>query len=264
MNMRLAEGLRVLVTASTRGIGRGVAEALLENGASVVINGRSRENMEKALRELREKYEGRIHGVVADLTSRDEVYRLVRESVELLGGLDSVVYITGPPRPGTFLEIKDDEWEHNAKLLVFNAIWLVNASLPYLRRSRNPSIVFSTSIAVREPIYNLALSNVLRISIHGLVRTLARELGREGIRVNAVVPGIIETDRVRKLVEDKAIREGKPFEEAYREFFSEIPLGRPGKPIEIGRVVAFLVSEYASYINGASIPVDGGMLRSVF
>ncbi|ADV64344.1 short-chain dehydrogenase/reductase SDR [Desulfurococcus mucosus DSM 2162] len=237
---------------------------MLEEGARVVLNGRTRESVEKALSELRGKYEGRVYGVAADLTRREDVHRLVEESARYLDGLDSVVYITGPPRPGRFLEIREDEWEENTRLLILNAIWLVNASIPYLRRSRNPSIVFSTSIAVKEPLGNLALSNVLRLGIHGLVRTLARELGREGIRVNAVMPGYIETDRVRRLIEEKAGREGKPYSEAYRDYVSEIPLGRLGSPKEYGRVVAFLVSEYASYLNGASIPVDGGLLRSVF
>lgn len=262
--MGLTEGLRILVTASTRGLGRGAAEVLLEEGALVVINGRSTESVEKTLKELRARYEGRVYGVAADITKRSEAYSLVERAVEYLGGLDSIVYVTGPPRPGTFLEVSDEEWEENAKLLVFNAIWLVKAALPYLRRSRNPSIVLSSSIAVKEPIENLALSNILRISIHGLLKTLSRELGREGIRVNAVMPGYIETDRIRRLIEDKARREGVSFEEAYRSFSREIPLGRIGTPREYGRVVAFLVSEYASYVNGASIAVDGGLMRSVF
>lgn len=262
--MGIVEGLRVLVTASTRGLGRGAAEALLEEGAKVVINGRSRDNVEKTLGELKSRFGDRVHGVAADLTVREDVYRLVDEAVKFLGGLDSIIYITGPPRPGTFQEIREDEWEYNARLLVFNAIWLVNASLPYLRKSSNPSIIFSTSLAVKEPIDNLALSNVLRLSIHGLVKTLAKELGREGIRVNAVMPGYIETDRIRKLIEDRARRGNKSYEEAYREFVSDIPLGRLGSPIEYGRVIVFLASKYASYLNGVSIPIDGGLMKSIF
>ncbi len=262
--MGIVEGLKVLVTASTRGLGRGAAEVLLDQGAYVVINGKNPDNMAKALSELRVKYGGRVYGVVADLTSKDDVYRLVDEAVKYLGGLDSLVYITGPPKPGKFTEIGVDEWEFNTRLLILNAIWLVNAVLPHLRKSSNPSIVFSTSVAVKEPIPYLALSNVLRISIHGLMKTLARELAPEGIRVNAVLPGHIETERTRKLIESKALKEGKTYEEVYREFASEIPMRRLGKPTEFGWVIAFLISKYASYVTGASIPVDGGLLRSHF
>jgi 3-oxoacyl-[acyl-carrier protein] reductase len=255
-------GLRVLVTASSRGIGRGVAEVLLEEGARVVINGRDPERLEKTREELSGL--GEVYAVAADLTVREEVENLVNKAAELLGGLDALVYIPGPPRPGKFRDLGLEDWEYAARLLALSPVWAVRAALPWLEKGKNPSIVFSTSIAVREPIPDLALSNVLRISIHGLVKTLARELGPLGIRVNAILPGYIMTDRVKQIAEKRAKEQGKTVEQVIEEMASEVPLRRIAEPREVGYLVAFLVSPYASYITGASIPIDGGRLRSVF
>ncbi|ABM81442.1 SDR family oxidoreductase [Hyperthermus butylicus] len=255
-------GMKVLVTASTRGIGRGVAEVLLEEGAHVVINGRTRESVEKALEALRGK--GRVYGIAADLSVREDVERLVKEAARLMGGLDAVVYIAGPPRPGKFEQLGLEDWELAARLLALSAVWIAYYSLPYLKESKNPSMVYLTSVATREPLEDLALSNTMRIAVHGLVRTLARELGKYGIRVNAVMPGYILTDRIRQIAEKRAKERGVPVEQIYQEMASTIPLGRIGEPREVGYLIAFLISPYASYINGASIPIDGGYLRSVF
>jgi len=256
------QGFRVLVTASTRGIGRGVAEILLENGARIVVNGRSTENVEKAVEELRGK--GEVYGVAADLTARSDVERLVKEAARMLGGLDAVVYVTGPPRPGVFEELGLEDWEYGVRLLVMSAVWTAYYALPYLKQSSRPGLVYVTSIATKEPVEGLTLSNALRIAVHGLVKTLSRELARYGVRVNAVMPGYIMTGRVRQIAEARAAKEGRSPEEVLRDIARAIPLGRLGEPREVGYLVAFLLSPYAGYITGASIPVDGGLLRSVF
>lgn len=260
----LVEGLKVLVTASTKGIGRGVAEVLLKNGAIVVINGREETRVKNVVSELRGKFGNRVYGVVADLTLKSDVERLVDDAASYMGGIDTLVYITGPPKPGMFKDLTDEDWEVATRLLILNAVWMVRKALTYLRNSVNPSIVFLTGTAVREPDPYLTLSNVLRVGIHGLMKTLVRELGPESIRVNAIMPGYIETDRVRNILETRASREGKSYETVYREFVQQIPLRRIGKPEEVGWLVAFLASRYASYIHGASIPIDGGLLRSHF
>ncbi len=258
-------GHRVLVTASTRGIGRGIAQVLLSEGARVVINGTREETVERALRELEERFgKGKVKGVVADIRFEEQVKSLVSEAIAFLGGLDALVYVTGPPKSGFFRELSASDWIDGVNLLVMSAVNLVRESLPHLRQARNPSIIFLTSVAVKEPIPNIALSNTLRIAVHGLMKTLAQELGPEGIRVNAVMPGYIMTDRVRQLAEDRSKREGRPPEEIIKEISGKIPLKRIGDPKEIGYVVAFLLSRYASYITGASIPVDGGLLKSQF
>ncbi len=254
---------RVLVTASSRGIGYGIAKVLVSMGARVVINGRDEERLSRAVEELK-SMGGEAYGVRADLTVREEAEKLVDETARLLNGLDALVYVTGPPKPGFFTDLSLDDWEYGIRLLIKSALWVTRKALPYLFESSNPSITYLSSIAVKEPIPNIALSNTLRISIHGLAKTLARELGPRGVRVNTVLPGYIYTSRVEQLIRDRMERYGKTREEVVNEIISDIPLGRIGKPEEVGYLVAFLISKYASYITGAAIPVDGGRLKTVF
>ncbi|RLG88486.1 MAG: short-chain dehydrogenase [Thermoprotei archaeon] len=258
------EGMRVLITASSRGIGYGIAKVLVREGCKVVINGRNEERLRKAVEELEKIGSGQVYGVRADLTNPEELEVLVKKAIEYLNGLDALVYIPSPPKPGYFKDLSFDDWEHGIKQLVTSPVRLTYLVLPYLLESRNPSIIYVTSIAVKEPIPNIVLSNTLRISIQGLAKSLSKELGPKGVRVNTILPGYIMTDRLKQVVQDKARRENKSEEGVLREFKEKVPLKRIGKPEDIGYLVAFLISRYASYINGASIPVDGGLLNSVF
>lgn len=255
-------GKRVLVTASTRGIGFAVARRMGLEGATVFVTSRRREAVEEAVRRLRA--EGvEAYGEPADITVREQAAGIVRRAAEAMGGLDILVYNTGGPRPGSFTELTLEDWEYAVRLLLLSAVWVTRAALPYLERGRDPAIVYLSSIAIREPMPGLALSNVVRVALAGLTRTLARELGPKGIRVNMVMPGITLTQRVREIAEHRARREGKPVEQVIKEMAAEIPLGRPADPDEIARVVAFVASPAASFLNGAAIPVDGGQLRSI-
>ncbi len=253
--------VKVLVTASSRGIGFGVAKVLLQRGHEVTINGSTEEHVRRALEQLSQI--GRVHGLKADITVRDEVLRLVSYAESEMGGLDGLVFIAPPPRPGRFEELGPDDWELGVRQLLLSAVWLVQASLEALKKSRG-SIVILSSFAIREPVEVLALSNVIRISLAGLTRTLSRELGKYGIRVNMVLPGNIETDRSRKVIESRAKAKGISYEEELKAEMADVPLGRIGKPEEVGEVVEFLLSERASYVSGAAVPVDGGLLHGVF
>jgi len=262
--MPLASGLRgarVLVTAASQGIGFGCAEAFVGEGARVVVNSSNSERVAAAVARLRPH--GEVHGVVADLTRHADLDRLVAETRSLLGGLDTLVYVTGSPHPGVFLEQGYDDWERAAAMLVVSPAYLARKTADVMiEGSTHGRMVFLTSVAIREPIPNLATSSVCRIAVAGLVRTLARELGPKGIRVNGVIPGYIRTARVEEVARDAARRRGSSPEEFLRGLESDIPLGRIGSPEELARAVVFLGSDLSSYVSGAMLPVDGGYLRS--
>jgi 3-oxoacyl-[acyl-carrier protein] reductase len=255
-------GQRVLVTAASQGIGFAAARAFLDEGARVVINGSNRGRLDKAVDSLRSL--GEVHGIVADLAQHADLDRLADETRTALGGVDTLVYVTGSPTPGTFMEQNFDSWQAAASLLTVSPAYLAQKVAELMLASRTRGrMVFSASTAIREPIPNIAPSNVCRIAIAGLVRTLARELGPSGIRVNGVLPGFIETDRLIHVFEDAGRRRGVPPDQAKAAAVQEIPLRRVGEPAELARVLVFLGSEMSSYVTGALVPVDGGMLRSV-
>ncbi len=255
-------GARVLVTAASRGIGFASARAFLGEGARVVVNSSDAARLTAATDRLGAL--GEVHGVVADLRHRADLDRLLEETVRRLGGLDTLAYVTGSPRPGVFLEQEYEDWSRAAELLVVSPAYLARrAAEAMLAHGRGGRMVFLTSIAIREPIPNLATSSVCRIAVAGLVRTLARELGPRGIRVNGILPGFIATDRLREVLADAARRKGTAPDAERAALESEIPLGRVGEPEELARTVVFLGSELSAYVSGALLPVDGGLLRSV-
>jgi 3-oxoacyl-[acyl-carrier protein] reductase len=253
---------RVLVTAASQGIGYAAAEAFLREGARVVINSSNQENLRRASESLSSI--GAVSAVRGDLRKKDDLDHLLVETRRILGGLDTLVYVTGPPTPGMFLEQGFEEWERAAQLLVVSPAYLARiAAEAMLVGGRGGRMVFLTSIAIREPIPTIATSSVCRIAVAGLVRTLARELGPKGIRVNGILPGYIGTDRLSELLVDSARRKGTSEAAERAALERDIPLGRVGAPEELARAIVFLGSEASSYVTGALLPVDGGTLRSV-
>lgn len=250
-------------TASSKGIGFGVAKILATAGANVILLSRDVVNLKDAQKRIKEKTGIKPEYIVADLSKRDDLKRVVREIKEI-GDPDIFFFSTGGPKAGFFMEKSMEEWEDTVNLLLYPPVFLSKEFLPKMIEKKWGRIVLSTSVAIKEPIPNIALSNVVRISMAGLVRTLAKEVGEHKVTVNGIMPGIIKTDRMIQLAKDKAQREGQTAEEALKDYAKPIPVGRLGEPEEIGYMVAFLASEYGSYINGAMIPVDGGRLNSVF
>ncbi len=251
-------GKLAVVTGGSRGLGFASALELAREGARLLLFSRSRESLERA----RERIEGEVPGaevhlVPGDIRRREDIERLLQEA-KRLGGADILVYSTGGPKPGRFFELEAGDWDEAYRLLAFSSVWAARLAAEQMMEKRWGRIIFIGSVTLLRPWRELALSNIMRMPIVGLTRTLALELAPYNITVNAVLPSLILTDRVRQLAERRAREEGISFEEALKKLAARIPLGRPGDPRELASVVAFLASERASFITGALIPVDGG------
>jgi 3-oxoacyl-[acyl-carrier protein] reductase len=244
------EGRTALVMGASQGIGRGVAASLAREGARVAIASRSRERLERAAREI----EGEVVPFVADANDLDRLAGLPAEVAEALGPVEILVTNTGGPPLGRALEHPADEWEAAYRTLVLAPRTLVDAVLPGMRERRWGRIANVASSSVREPIPGLALSNVHRMAAVGLFKTLAAEVAGDGITVNTVATGRFATQR--------AADNAGSLEAAEERARSEVPAARLGTPEEHGDLIAFLCSERASYLTGAVIPLDGGLLRS--
>ena len=251
-----------LFLASSSGLGKASAEALLREGCKVVINGRDKEKLENTVDELNKIGKGEVHGVQADITDQEDIKGLVKETVDINGGLDHLVTCAGGPPSGSFLDTTDEDWYKAFDLLVMSVVRIVRESVEYLKQDGGGTIVNITSISVKEAIESLVLSNSVRMSVIGLEKTLSKELGPD-IRVNAILPGPHETERIQNLI--KQGMERGDFE-SYKDgldFWTEgVPLKRIGDPMELGELVAYLSSEKSSYINGTAIPIDGGASKS--
>ena len=240
-----------LVAAASRGLGFSVARSLTDEGAEVFICSRHEETLKKAAAELGES----AQYFVADVSKKDDIKRMMKHIGSKTDHLDGLFVNAGGPPPGTFSVLSDEEWKKAIDLTLMSAIWLTRETIPLLRKSDSPSILYSTSISAKQPINNLLLSNAIRPAVIGMMRTLATELAPDGIRVNAVCPGYIYTERVKQLMSAS--------ESAEANINANIPLGRMGKPEEFGPVCAFLLSPVSSYVHGALLLVDGGLYQGM-
>lgn len=250
---------KVIVTASSKGIGFAIAKRFLEEGAEVIISSHDEYNLIKAYEKL--KPLGKVDYIKADLTKAEDVERLIDEGYRRLSGLDVLAYVTGSPKPGNLFELGNEDWLNAFNLLLMSAVVAVREAGK--RMKEGGRIILSTSMTLKQPIDNLDLSNVVRLSLAGLIRVASRELGPKGITVNGIMPGWTLTDRVDQLVKDRARREGRSEQDVLNDIVKDVPLKRIGKPEEVANVVLFLASNLATYVNGALIPVDGGILRCI-
>ncbi len=254
-------GKRALVAAASEGLGRSIARGLAAEGAAIAICSRRKEAIQEVARSIARETGSKVHPVVADVSRAQDCARFVEESASALGGLDILITNAGGPRPGFFTDLGDPDWQAAFDLTVMSVVRLVRASLPHLERSGSGRIVVLTSISVKQPIPGLLLSNSLRAAVTGLVKTLAEELAPKGVRINAVAPGRIETDRLLALDQARAQRTGRSVAEIRAEEEREIPLGRYGQPDELAGVAVFVASDRASYVTGTTVLVDGGRVR---
>jgi 3-oxoacyl-[acyl-carrier protein] reductase len=240
-------GRTAIVCGSSAGIGLAIAQALAAEGVNVSMFARRRQLLEPEAERL-----GAL-AVQGDVTNPQDCERVVAQTVEAFGGVDILVNNSGGPPRGSALQVDDESLEAAVALLLLSAVRLTNLCLPHLARSPAGRVINIESSTVREPADNLALSNAVRPGVIGWAKTLSREIGPDGITINSIAPGRIDTERLKEVYPDgPSEADLKP-----------IPLRRLGRPEEIANAVVFLASDAASYITGTTISVDGGLLRAL-
>ena len=259
-------GLRnkvALVAASSKGLGRAVAEELAAEGASLLLCARDAAVLDQTRDEIIKETGANVLAVSTDLTDLNRVKNLVESGLRKFGHIDILVTNSGGPPAGRFDQLTLEQWEEAVRLTLFSTTELVREVLPAMRERRWGRILNITSIAVKQPVENLILSNSLRAAVTGFARTLANEVAAEGITVNNILPGYTRTERIEELAEMMARKQGISATEFKSRWEKEIPMGRLGEPREFAAVAAFLVSERASFITGTSVQVDGGWIKSL-
>ncbi len=257
------KGKVALVAGSSQGLGRAIAEQFAAEGASLVLCARGEKMLRRTLDEISRTHQTRAVAVVTDLSEPSQVERLAETARKEMGKVDILVTNTGGPPPGAFADLTSEMWQTAAQSLLFSAVNLTKAVLPGMKKQHWGRIINVTSVAVKQPVENLMLSNSLRAAVTGFARTLANEVASLGITVNNVLPGYTLTRRLDELSADLATRARVEKTEIQKQWISRIPAGRLGEPSELAALVAFLASDQAGYITGSSITVDGGLVGSL-
>ena len=257
------DGKIALVAAASRGLGRAVAEELAREGAHLVLCARGAEALRETADVIRAETGVSVTEVVADLSDAVGVARVTERALTEHGRVDILVTNAGGPPAGPFESHTAQAWETAVRLNLVSVVELTRAVLPGMKERRWGRIINVTSIAVKQPVDNLILSNSVRAAVTGFARTLANEVAPFGITVNNVMPGYTRTQRVEDLAQKNAALHGTTAEAERSAWENQIPMRRLGEPAEFAAMVAFLASERASYTTGASIPVDGGWIRGL-
>ena len=258
------EGKVFMVAASSKGLGFGIARELAKNGATVCISSRTKADIEKAAEQLRNETGATIHASVFDAADPDSIKIWVNEVKTAFERIDGLAVNAGGPPAGNFDDFNDNDWHAAFNLTLMSAVRLIRGVLPEMRNGEGGSILTVTSMSVKEPINRLLLSNVFRSGVTSLVKSLSNELAKDNIRVNNLMPGRMDTERLRALAKNNAALNGISEEEMNQQMASVIPIGRYGTIDEFGKAGAFLLSPAASYITGVSLAVDGGIMKTVW
>jgi 3-oxoacyl-[acyl-carrier protein] reductase len=257
------KGKRALVMGASKGLGRSIADALAGEGAAIVVSGREQASLDKVAAELKASGASAAHGVVADVAKGEQMDMLADEAVRLLGGVDILVLNHGGPPPCIASEITDAALHTWFEHIVASPIRIANRLIPEMRKRGWGRVIVVGSTGMQHPIPSLALSNTLRASIWGWLKTLSGEVAKDGVTMNVLAPGTILTDRVTQTTTARAKQMNVSFDEALAKAAEEIPAGRLGTPDDYGPMGAFLASEKGSYITGSMIRVDGGRVRGM-
>ena len=249
------------VAASSRGLGAATARQLAREGAKVVINSRDAARLNTTADSIRQETGAQVLAVVGDVNSVTDIERMIGETGRHFGGLDILVTNSGGPPAGRFDDFDDEAWQGATNAMLMGTVRMIRTALPHLRQSKAASVLAITSVSTKQPLPNLILSNSIRLAVIGLIKSLALELGNEGIRFNSILPTFTETERVIELMAHRAKQNGTTVEEEIKKQAASSPLGRMGTPQEFGNVAAFLCSPAASYLTGAMLSFDGGTYK---
>jgi 3-oxoacyl-[acyl-carrier protein] reductase len=256
-------GKVAMVAGASRGLGFAVARGLAAEGALVSMSSRNAEAISAAAQRIQKETGGKVLAVACDVQSPQDIAHWHQATLDRFEGIDLLYTNSGGPPPGATLTFDDAAWQRAFDLLLMSAVRIIRLAVPSMAMRGGGAIVLPTSSSIKEPIANLALSNILRGAVSSLSKTLAIELAAQKIRVNQLVPGRVSTDRLRELDQANSKRLGISIEEQQKRMAGAIPMSRYGEPDEFANAAVFLLSEAASYITGATLQVDGGQIRSV-
>ncbi len=254
----------VLITASSTGIGKAVAELFAQEGCKIAISSRSKENLLSTAKELKEKFSVEPFWSVCDLNKQKDIDSTYAATVRHFGTIDILVNNCGGPTPGLFQQLEEEDWNAAYEQILLSVVRFSKLVLPGMMAKNWGRIINLTSISVKQPVDNLVLSNSLRAGVTGFTKSLSNEVAKFNITVNNVAPGLTLTGRLYELAVLEAKEKGKSHEEILVEMAKRVPLNRLARPEEIASVVVFLGSKQASYVTGNTIQVDGGYVKSIY
>jgi 3-oxoacyl-[acyl-carrier protein] reductase len=258
------KGRVAIVAAASKGLGRAVAQEFAKEGCEVAICARTETDLERTAQEIEKACGRNVFRQAMDVRNEGAVRAFVEAVDNKCGRVDICVTNAGGPPAKKFLDITLEEWRAAVELTLLSSVYFAREVLPRMKRNRWGRLLTITSVSVKQPIDGLLLSNSLRAGVAGLAKTLANEFGADGITVNNVCPGYTLTERLDELAEKQARDAGVSREEILQKWSSQVPIGRLARPEEFASLVTYLASERASSINGATIPVDGGWIKSLF
>jgi 3-oxoacyl-[acyl-carrier protein] reductase len=262
MNLGIA-GKTAIVSAASRGIGKAIALSLAKEGVNMVICARNEAGLRKTAQEIESAHSVKVIPIIADLTKASEVKSLIEETMDRFGWIDILITNAGGPPSGPSLSFTDEDWEYAMILNLLSTVRLCREVIPIMRKQGWGRIVNMVSVAAKQPLQDMVLSNSIRAAVIGLSKTLSQEVAADNIMINSICPGWILTDRLESIVRKRAESQHTTYESALAGITADIPIKRCGKPEEVADLAIFLASERASYITGTTIQVDGGLVKGL-